>query len=255
MKLHILSDLHLEFSEFIPASNAADVIVLAGDISIRSEGISWARKSFPKQEIIYVAGNHEFYGSQRGQVLEDIRNECATYRVYFLNDDVLQLQDPKTKTSVRFLGATLWTDFLLFGEDLKSKCLSDGERYLNDFRRIRDEGGIFSPKKSIQLHEKSLAWILQELESPFDGKTVVVTHHLPSMHSVAERYKRDLLSACFSSELEHLFGKMSLWIHGHTHDSCDYEIKGTRVVCNPRGYVRSNHAENSEFNPSLIVEI
>jgi predicted phosphodiesterase len=75
------------------------------------------------------------------------------------------------------------------------------------------------------------------------------------MHSVAKRYKPDLLSACFSSELVRLFGKMSLWIHGHTHDSCDYEMNGTRVVCNPRGYVRSNHAENPEFNPSLVIKI
>lgn len=207
------------------------------------------------QEIIYVAGNHEFYGSQRCHVLEDIRNACGENGVHFLDDKVLQLQDSKTKTSIRFLGATLWTDFLLFGEDLKSKCLLYGELYLNDFRKIRDGEKNFSPKKSIQLHEKSLAWLQKELESPFNGKTVVVTHHLPSMHSVAKRYKPDLLSACFSSELVRLFGKMSLWIHGHTHDSCDYEMNGTRVVCNPRGYVRSNHAENPEFNPSLVIKI
>jgi hypothetical protein len=136
-----------------------------------------------------------------------------------------------------------------------NKCISYGELYLNDFRTIRDGGRNYSPKKMIQLHEKSLDWLQQELENPFDGKTVVITHHLPSMSSVAERYKQDLLSACFSSELAHLFGKMSLWIHGHTHDSCDCEMNGTRVVCNPRGYVRSNHAENPEFNPSLIIEI
>jgi len=255
MKLHVLSDLHLEFADFTPVSNTADVIVLAGDIGLCSEGVTWSRKSFPMQEIIYVAGNHEFYGSQRCHVLEDIRNACGENGVHFLDDEVLQLQDSKTKTSIRFLGATLWTDFLLFGEDLKSKCLLYGELYLNDFRKIRDGEKNFSPKKSIQLHEKSLAWLQKELESPFNGKTVVVTHHLPSMHSVAKRYKPDLLSACFSSELVHLFGKMSLWIHGHTHDSCDYEMNGTRVVCNPRGYVRSNHAENPEFNPSLVIKI
>jgi predicted phosphodiesterase len=255
MKLHVLSDLHLEFADFTPASNNADLIVLAGDIGLRSEGVTWARKSFPQQEIIYVAGNHEFYGSQRCHVLEDIQNACVENDIHFLDDDVLQLQDSKTKTSIRFLGATLWTDFLLFGEELKSKCLTHGELYLNDFRRIRDGGRNFSPKKSIQLHEKSLVWLQKELETPFKGKTVVVTHHLPSMSSVAERYKPDLLSACFSSELAHLFGKMSLWIHGHTHDSCDYQMSGTRVVCNPRGYVRSNHAENPKFDPSLIIEI
>jgi predicted phosphodiesterase len=251
----VLSDLHLEFADFSPTLNSADVIVLASDIGLGSDGMAWARKSFPNQEIIYVAGNHEFYGSQRCHAIEKMRSASIEYGIHFLDDDVLELQDPETKTSIRFLGATLWTDFLLFGEDLKFKCLLYGELYLNDFRRIRDGGRNFSPKKSIQLHEKSLAWLQQELERPFNGKTVVVTHHLPSIYSVAERYKRDLLSACFSSDLEHLFGGMSLWIHGHTHDSCDYEVNGTRVVCNPRGYVRSNNAENPEFNPALIVVI
>ena len=255
MKLHVLSDLHLEFADFAPASNTADVIVLAGDIGLCSKGVTWARKSFPKQEIIYVAGNHEFYGSQRSHVIEDIQNACAENSIHFLDDDGIELHDLQLNTPVRFLGATLWTDFLLFGEDHKSKCLSYGELYLNDFRRIRDGGRNFSPRKSIQLHEKSLVWLQKELESPFNGKTVVVTHHLPSILSVAERYKPDLLSACFSSELAHLFGKMSLWIHGHTHDSCDYLMNGTRVVCNPRGYVRSNHAENPKFDPTLIIEI
>lgn len=255
MKLHVLSDLHLEFADFYPALNLADVVVLAGDIGRCSDGITWARRSFPNQEIIYVAGNHEFYGSQRSHAIESMRNVSAEHGIHFLDDDVLYLHDPTSNTSVRFLGATLWTDFLLFGEGLKSKCCSYGELYLNDFRRIRDGGRNFSPKKSIQLHEKSLAWLEQELESPFEGKTVVVTHHLPSMNSVAVRYKQDLLSACFSSELSHLLGKMSLWIHGHTHDSCDYEMNGTRVVCNPRGYVRSSRAENPEFNPSLMIEL
>ena len=90
MKLHVLSDLHLEFADFTPASNTADVIVLAGDIGLRSEGVTWARKSFPKQEIIYVAGNHEFYGSQRCHVIEGIRHVCRENGIHFLDEDVLQ---------------------------------------------------------------------------------------------------------------------------------------------------------------------
>ena len=36
----------------------------------------------------------------------------------------------------------------------------------------------------------------------------------------------------------------------------DYEVNGTRVVCNPRGYQRhSGNPENMDFNSSLIVEI
>jgi predicted phosphodiesterase len=255
MKIHVLSDLHLEFDIFKPESTDADVVVLAGDIDVRSKGIAWARATFPDQEIIYVAGNHEFYGSQRLELILKLQEQCALHEIHFLDDRMIQLQSADDKKPIRFLGATLWTDFLLFGEELKDKCMMYGEMYLNDFRRIGDGVVGFSPLKSIQLHEQSLAWLNAELNHSFDGATVVVTHHLPSMHSVADRYKFDLLSACFSSELSHLFGKMSLWIHGHTHDSCDYEMNGTRVVCNPRGYVRSSHAENPQFNPSLIVEV
>lgn len=113
----------------------------------------------------------------------------------------------------------------------------------------------FTPARSIELHEHSLAWVKGKLDTPFDGKTVVVTHHLPSKQSVVERFKDSLLSACFASELDYLFGKMNMWIHGHTHDNLDYEVNGTRVICNPRGYMTYRGAENFDFNPKLVVEI
>lgn len=255
MKLHVLSDLHLEFADLNPIAIDADVVVLAGDIATKSGGMIWARDTFPNQEIIYVAGNHEFYGTQRLELLAKLHEQSALYGIHFLDNRAVEMLGANDKKATRFLGATLWTDFRLFGDALKDKCMMFGEMYLNDFRRISDGVIGFSTGKSIQLHEQSLAWLRSELTHPFDGKTVVITHHLPSMSSVAQRYKADLLSACFASELSHLFGEMSVWIHGHTHDSCDYEMNGTRVVCNPRGYVRSNHAENPRFNPSLIIQV
>jgi hypothetical protein len=76
------------------------------------------------------------------------------------------------------------------------------------------------------------------------------------MRSVAERYAEDLLSACFASDFDRLMGYSKLWIHGHTHDSSDYELNGTRVICNPRGYCKAGKApENTEFNPGLVVQI
>jgi predicted phosphodiesterase len=255
MKIHVLSDLHLEFATFKPDPITADVVVLAGDINTRSGGIAWARETFSNQEIIYVAGNHEFYGSQRLELVSKLQEQCALYGVHFLDDRMIQLKGVNDQNPIRFLGATLWTDFLLFGEELKEKCIKFGAMYLNDFTRISDGRIGFSPQKSIQLHERSLFFLQRELNESFGGETVVVTHHLPSIHSVAKRYKSDLLSACFASELSHLFGKMAVWIHGHTHDSCDYEMNGTRVVSNPRGYVRSSHAENPRFNPSMIIQV
>lgn len=254
MKLHVLSDLHLEFSDFPPSSVDTDVVILAGDIGLRSSGVDWASRRFENKKVIYVAGNHEFYRAERTEVIYDLRAKCDESGFYFLDNSSVTLLENSTQLPVRFLNATLWTDFLLFGEKLQNRCMDAGRRCLNDFRLIRDDG-IFSVEKSIALHKESLMWLSSELQKPFDGKTVVISHHLPSTQSVALRFKDDPLSACFASELSYLFGLMELWIHGHTHDSYDYQMSGTRVVCNPRGYVKSGYAENADFDPSLVVEV
>jgi hypothetical protein len=50
--------------------------------------------------------------------------------------------------------------------------------------------------------------------------------------------------------------KPALWIHGHTHSSVDTYVGGTRIVCNPRGYVYGNgQIENPNFDPTFTVEI
>jgi predicted phosphodiesterase len=250
MKLSILSDLHLEFSTFSPFNTDADVIVLAGDIAKGTKGIQWARSVFPEKEIIYVPGNHEFYGVERMNTLEEMRIVAAETGIHLLDNAALEIG------GVRFLGATLWTDFCLFGDEKKEAAMMAGQNGLNDFRIIFERAlGKFTPARSIELHEASVDWLTSMLDSPFGGKTVVVTHHLPSEKSVVDRFKKEWLSACFASDLDHLFGKMDLWIHGHTHDNLDYETNGTRVICNPRGYVTYRGQENFDFNPALVVEI
>jgi len=249
MRLHILSDLHNEFSVFEPFETDVDVVVLAGDIAKKSNGIIWAREAFPGKEVIYVPGNHEFYGAQRGDVLAQMRIDADQCGIHLLDNDEVIIR------GVRFLGATLWTDFRLFGSDKQASAMAEGLGRLNDFRLIRDGVMPLTPTRSIELHEQSLAWLAAELDKPFDGKTVVVTHHLPSKKSVVDRFKKDRLSACFASELDSLFGKMDLWIHGHTHDNLDYAVNGTRVICNPRGYVTYRGQENFNFNPVLVVNL
>ena len=252
MKLHILSDLHNEFGHFQPSptSTEADVIVLAGDIWKQDLGIYWTRKTWPNQEIVYVAGNHEFYGRNRKDVLSMMRIASEKTGVHFLDNEEVNIG------GVRFLGATLWTDFKLFGESETKMCMADGQHCLNDFRIIYEGTKVFSPMDSVDLHEHSLAFLTNKLSQQFEGKTVVVTHHLPSRKSVAKRYYDDTLSACFASNLDYLFGKSDLWIHGHTHDSFDYISNGTRVVCNPRGYNRYDKVnENSLFNQDLIISL
>lgn len=255
MKLQVMSDIHLEFAEMNPLKTDADVVVLAGDIGKGIFPLKWSRWNFPDQPIVYVPGNHEFYGAQRLEMLAKMRIEARALGIHFLDNDEVVIDGPDD--SVRFLGSTLWTDFKLFGVDQKPYAMSEGSRYLSDFRVIQEGSrGHFSPSHSVELHEQSLAWLTAKLDEPFDGKTVVVTHHLPSNLSVSPKFREGYLSACFASNLDHLFGKSALWIHGHTHDSFDYVENGTRVICNPRGYeTYSSGAENYVFDSGLVVEI
>lgn len=250
MRIHVLSDLHLEIAAYQPQPVACDVVVLAGDIGNHMQGIAWGRRIWPDKEILYVPGNHEFYRHERTETLQQMRVFAREVGVHLLDNDEVVI------AGVRFLGSTLWTDFDLFGAESKKNAMAVGKKYLNDFHVIGERFRVFSPARSAQLHKTSRAWLTAKLQQPFPGKTVVITHHLPSAQSVAERYKQSLTSACFASHLDELMGASVLWIHGHTHDSFDYVLHGTRVVCNPRGYCRDpDDPENKEFDPAKVVEV
>ncbi|MFH1870129.1 MAG: hypothetical protein ABIG36_05850 [Pseudomonadota bacterium] len=161
---------------------------------------------------------------------------------------------------VRFVGAVLWTDFMLFGNsmDMIGQCLREAKLRMRDFSTIRfGSTGWMLPADSVKLFRVSAMYLREELVKQFDGPTVVVTHHLPSKKSVAERFKSELISAAFASKLDHLVAKADLWIHGHTHDGFDYRIGKCRVVCNPRGYPDrlKDRYENPAFDPAKIIEI
>lgn len=253
MKLHIASDLHLEFLNMQPAEATfeADVILLPGDIWKGDNGIHWARATWPDHEIVYVAGNHEYYGNIMGHVESALRIAAQATGVHYLQNDEI------TIGGVRFLGATLWTDTKLFGDQWPQEVVHRGVIRLNDFRVIRSGGGdsAFSIGEMIELHRATRAYIEDRLKEPFDGKTVVVTHHAPSMSSVHPRYADDPTSAGFASDCTDLFGVPVLWVHGHMHDSFDYVENCTRVVCNPRGYSNGRDNENKNFDSGLLIEI
>ncbi len=250
MKIHILSDLHIEYSAYEPRYAEADVILLAGDICLGTRGITWARQTWQDREIVFVPGNHEYYRSEIGIENEQMEEAGRVYGVHVLN------RGETVIGGVRFLGAPLWTDFRLFGEAERPYAYSAALNGLTDFKVIDYGPQTFMPQDSADINAVDVAWLEGKLkQEAFDGPTVVVTHHLPSARSVADRFKKDLLSACFASNLDHLLGYSKLWVHGHTHDSFDYELKVTRVICNPRGYCKAGEMpENPKFDPMLIVE-
>lgn len=268
MKILVLSDLHLEFGQLPPVykgrriDDGVDVVVLAGDIAQGERGIRWARETFTTQEIIYVAGNHEFYGHGIDALQDRMREVAQHMEVRFLE------RNAATLGGVRFLGTTLWTDFELYGPDDREVVMILGGDRMNDFRLIRTHRGMgreasvgitmrsFTPDDARQEHDLSAAWLDRELSQGDPAKTVVVTHHAPSRLSLHPRWDGDGLSPCFVSDLPGLLGRSALWIHGHTHDSFDYEVHVTRVVSNPRGYLRRSGAwENEAVEPGLVVTI
>lgn len=253
MKLNILSDLHLGFGAMDKPVNDADVVVLAGDIARPREAAAWAL-GFDKP-VLYVLGNHEFYGSSIDGAADELKRLCAGTHVRVLDDGEVVIGN------VRFLGATLWTDFELFGSsDRRAAAMEEARRLLRDFSRIRTfeaSTDLFTPDDSVALFRRHAEWLDVRMASIHVGPTVVITHHAPSSLSVHPRFADSLLNACFVSDAAHLLGadRVSLWIHGHTHDSFDYRLNGTRVVCNPRGYARAGVNENALFDPDFMVEV
>lgn len=253
MKLNILSDLHLGQSDLTPPANDADVVVLAGDVARPAPAVAWAQRL--GKPVLFVAGNHEFYGGSLQGAAAQLRELCAGTRVRLL-DRTCELIG-----NVRFLGCTLWTDFLLFGKGRERQhAIEEAMRFMRDFSRIRLAEGtpeLFTPAHSAALFEQHAAWLAGELDKPHDGPTVVVTHHAPSRGSIHPRYAHSPINACFVSDADRLLDgkRVQLWIHGHTHDSFDYARNGTRIVCNPRGYAREGVNENAAFDPDFMVEV
>lgn len=240
MKIQILSDLHNEFEELPIPHTDADVVVLAGDIDVGTKGTEW-KKGFNKP-VIYIPGNHEYY---HNDIVEINKNAAL----------IKQCQVPILMDSglVRFICCPLWSDFNLF-PDKEFGAKRSAIQRMNDYKVIKYKGKPLTPEDTIEFHKNYLEYIKKELNRPFDGKTVVVTHHAPSIRSVQECYKNDLMTAAYASNLEYLMGpKINLWIHGHVHVSNDYDINGTRVISNPRGYAPFDL--NPDFNPELVVEI
>ena len=251
MKLNILSDLHLGLGALAAPASDADVIILAGDIARPKEAVAWA--SPLRKPVLYVPGNHEFYGHSLAGAVEELRRLSTGTPIRVLDDD------EAIHGGVRFLGSTLWTDFMLLGAGApREAAMRTGQRYMRDFSRIRrDDGAIFTPADAAALFERHSRWLAAKLAQPFDGLTVVITHHAPSTQSIHPRFTGSPLNPCFVSDLERLMDgtRACLWVHGHTHDSFDYSVNGTRVVCNPRGYVMNGVNENARFDPELVIAI
>jgi predicted phosphodiesterase len=256
MKALIYSDIHLEFGKMKNyPTEGYDIVILAGDIAPGRAGIAWACQSFSRS--IIVAGNHEFYGRRDiTKHYDDMakaaqQHASASHCCYFLQNDSFY------NVGYRIIGATLWTDFQL--DKPQDLGMLIGQSALADYSQILDGSRVLSPERVLAEHKKSLDYIRTELEKPFDGKTIVVTHHAPSGKSIHPRFANSNLNHMYCSSLDELIVELGpdLWVHGHVHNSMDYVIGRTRIVANPRGYMNQfrNGPENPSFDPNFIVEI
>jgi predicted phosphodiesterase len=250
VKLNVLSDLHLSQGELPLPENDADLVILAGDLARPARAVAWASR-IPKP-VLYVPGNHEFYGGSIEGTVTELKRLCAGTRIRVLDCEEAVLG------GVRFLGATLWTDFMLGGAGAaRDAAMREAERFMRDFSVVRIGGTPFTPEASAGLFAQHAAWLEERLAAPHAGPTVVITHHAPSPRSIHPRFAGSPLNACFVSDAERLIDarRVQLWIHGHTHDSFDYRVGGTRVVCNSRGYARVGINEIASFDANLLLEI
>ena len=247
MKLQILSDLHIEFAYFELPKTDAEIIILAGDTGVGQRGINWSKSMAASVPILYIHGNHEYYREAWPKLIETNRELCAGTNVHFLENNEFTLSD------TRFLGCTLWTDLNLYG-NIPFAELAAGQS-MNDFKHIRKSPGYsrFRPADTLYIHRKSIFWLENELKKPA-VKTVVITHHAPSMKSVPDEFKNNPVNPAYASNLDDLILKYQpdLWIHGHQHKPANYSIGKTQVICNPRGYPGQY---SNGFNPALVVEV
>lgn len=248
MKLHLLSDLHLEFAPFTPPEVDADLVILAGDTSPGHQGVRWAAEAFPGKPVLYLMGNHEFYGHDIPRLTHKLEEETAGTNVHVLENKAVEMGD------VVFLGCSLWTNFALGNDPSIGALVAEGA--MNDFKRIRFFPG-FTRLRAGHLrliHADSVLWLQEQFELHRGRKIVVLTHHAPSPRSIPPQWLGDPLNCAFSSDLEDLVAgsEAQLWVHGHIHAQSNYHVGETRIIANPRGYPSE---EVGVFQPDLVVEV
>lgn len=244
--LHYASDLHLEFPENREwlrnnPLQGSGVLLLAGDVmpfggldKLREHYVQWGDQF---EHVLWVPGNHEYYGGDINQRSGNL-DEKLTSNVRLLNDAVWYAP------GLRILCTTLWTRI---GQLNEAQVM----RNMNDYHQIRNGGKLLRPAHTTALHETALAWLTAELEKPFEGATVVVTHHVPTLLHYPPEYVGGDLNEAFAVELHDLIADSNItaWIYGHHHRNIPpYTIGNTQMLTNQLGYVRLG--EDAGFDPS-----
>ncbi len=250
MKIQFCSDLHLEFPEnksFLqsyPLSHAGDMLILAGDIvpfaqmDKHADFFDYLADNF--ETTYWIPGNHEYYQSdiseRSGSVKESIRSN-----VFLINNQSVKVDNTK------FIFSTLWSTISQTNEWRIQKNMSD-------FHVITKQGKPFTADNFNQLHQESKAFLISELQQKEDCRTVVVTHHVPTLLNYPERYKGSQINEAFVVDLYDLIENSAVdsWIYGHTHSyTPEFMIGKTNLLTNQLGYVKYN--EHQDFKTNKVL--
>ena len=277
MRIQLFSDLHLErYPHFRPQIlPGIDVVVLAGDIGSYQEGSRLEDQDFGLErfspqnpdlagkQVLFIPGNHEFDGLDYDETYARLRATCERLGIAWLDREVI------TIGHVRFIGTTLWSDFealALRETDLtkqlqqRNKAFRAANYYLAKNTTLKGGEPVLAEGwRALALDCQ--AWLRSALDTPFDGKTVVVTHFAPSLLSADPRYGVTPGTAGFCNSIDELFKQADVWMHGHLHCMNDYVVEGRdgahswscRVVANPLGYLSKGEQEG--YRPELVIEL
>ena len=242
MNVQYCSDLHLEFkqnSNYIkahPLKPVGDVLVLAGDIVpfgiVNKQNSFFDYVSDNFTNTYWIPGNHEYYGFDAAKK-SGIVNEKIRSNVFLVNNTAI------AEDEVRFIFSTLWTKISPANE-------WQIERGMSDFQAIRYNEYRFSTPIYNELHEGCLQFIKEQVEQNFTGKTIVVTHHVPTFMNYPLKYKGDVLNEAFAVELYPLIENSGVdyWVYGHHHSNIpDFNIGKTKMLTNQLGYVQYGEEE------------
>lgn len=247
MKIQVISDLHQEFGSAELNFDQADLVIFAGDTHLGTKGIDWIKTKIKYIPVIYILGNHEYYKGSYPKTLDKIKAATRDSNIIVLENESFDMD------GIRFHGATLWTDFSLFGNPVTFGMLC--QEKMNDYKMIRRDPS-YAKMRSIdtfKLHQQSRKW-LEESLGISTLRNIVITHHAPSRRSIPEAYKNDYLSSAYASDLEEMILKYQpeYWIHGHIHTPAKYAIGSTNIICNPHGYINEKY---NGYEKELIIEL
>lgn len=262
MKFRLLSDLHLEFEkrivDYIPIPLKDDkttVLILAGDIALGIDAVPFIQKMCKRfYKVVYILGNHEFYYNEYNKTRKRWNDRPEMPGNFIFLDDHVAIID-----EIRLIGGTLWTDF--DNNDYFAKALA--AQGMTDFQCAKFKEGKegnyrrrnLCPNDTILAHKQTLFFITETLRIPFDGPTIVITHHLPHPLCISQEFRTNQLNPAYMTNLDAVIedNEIAVWVHGHTHTNVDIEVHGTRILCNPRGYFPDDL--NREFNEKFTFKV